>query len=408
MVMVLSALVLDQGCKKDKDVATDPTADALMVSNTAEARLINPGKGYNVVNLVSDVSQYSPAHLDGNLVNAWGLAFGPTGGVWISAADKGISVIYDQNGNTLHAPVSVPFGDDPKGASPTGQVYNFTTSFMIPMVGAPVASAVGGERISDLPGIPSKFIFATENGTIAAWSTGITAVTVADRSSAGAVYKGLAIARDGDAYFLYATDFHNGKIDVFDTHFNYVTSKPFTDARIPSGFAPFNIKNVGGKLIVTYAKQLAPENKDDESGRGNGYVDVFRTDGTLLMRLASRGNLNSPWGIAVLKTNMGFGNDNYSSGEMEDNDEQGEVERSPIILVGNFGDGKINAFNMNGNFLGQLMSNGKVIQIEGLWALSYAPQGNPAYHDSRNRLYFTAGPADEEHGIFGYITRLDY
>jgi len=202
------------------------------------------------------------------------------------------------------------------------------------------------------------------------------------------------MASTGGAWYLYATDFHNGHIDVFDQNFNYISSTMFNDPTIPSGFAPFNIRKLGDKLYVTYAKQLGPENEDDEAGPGNGYVNVFNTDGTLVRRFASQGVLNSPWGMEILKQNNGF--------EVETDD---SADASPIILIGNFGDGHINSFDVNGNPIGPLMTQGQAIEIEGLWSISYPPQGNAAYRDVRNRLYFTAGPDDEEHGIYGYISR---
>jgi len=365
--ILFSFLVVNQGCKK----YDEPNSESSGASNERHAF------DYQVVNLVSDAGEYDPLHIDTNLVNAWGLAFGPTGGVWVSAADKGLSTIYDRNGNTLRPPVAIPFNGEPNGGAPTGQVFNSTTSFMIPST-----SQV------------SKFIFATENGTIAAWASGNSAATVADRSAAEAVYKGIEMASSGGTWYLYATDFHNGHVDVFDQSFNYVSSTMFNDPNMPAGFAPFNIRKLGDKLFVTYAKQLAPENEDDVAGPGNGYVDIYNTDGTFVRRFASQGSLNSPWGLEMLKQNSGFD-------VATETDDSTEIQ----ILVGNFGDGHINAFDINGNLVGPLKSHGQAIVIEGLWSISYPPQGNQAYRDVRNRLYFTAGPDDEEHGIFGYISR---
>nr|WP_315201018.1 TIGR03118 family protein [uncultured Flavobacterium sp.] len=327
---------------------------------------------YTQVNLVSDVEGYNAQMIDANLVNAWGIAFSTGGGVWISAAETGVSTIYDQNGNILRAPVTVPFGTGL--GNPTGQVFNSTTSFVIPSNG----------RVS-------RFIFVTENGTVAAWSNGNTAITVADRSAEGAVYKGVELVDNNGAWFLYATDFHNGKVDMFDQNFNFVGNNMFADATIPAGFAPFNIKKIGNKLFVTYAKQLAPDNEDDEAGAGNGYVNIFDTGGQLIHRFASEGTLNSPWGIELMKYTIGFELTPDSPPSQE------------TILIGNFGDGRINAYDGKGKFIGQFQKNGSPLEIEGLWQISYPPQENTAYEASRNRLYFTAGPDDEEHGLFGYI-----
>lgn len=368
-------LMTISGCQKDDlGITADSSAS---VNSEATARRFNPKANYNQVNLVSDITEYDAALLDPNLVNAWGIAFGPTGGIWISSAEGGVSVIYDQNGNTLRPPVAIPFGTGT--ANPTGQVFNATDKFIIPSSGK-----------------VSRFIFATENGTIAAWAGGNTAVTVADRSAMEAVYKGLEMVERSDgSWVLYATDFHNGKVDMFDDHFAFIGNDKFADANIPAGFVPFNIKWIGSRLFVTYGKQKAPDNEDDEAGLGNGYVNIFNAQGELESRFASQGTLNSPWGVELMKADNRFGISPQLS------------LPNQTILIGNFGDGHINAFDGLGKFLGQLKHNGDLIEIEGLWALSYPPQGNKTYLNARNRIYFTAGVDDEEHGLFGYIMKAD-
>jgi len=369
LFVLLSFLLVNIGCKKD--LGSDPVSSSSQeVSKAFNGKA--GGKDFLATNLVADVHKYHPQFIDPNLVNAWGIAFGPTGGIWVSAAEKGLSTIYDKTGKTLRDPVSIPFQKDPRGGNPTGQVYNPTEVFRIPSTGQ-----------------VSKFIFVTENGTIAAWAGGSNAITVVDRSEDEVVYKGLTMAMYNDSWFLFATDFHNGKVDVYDQNFNYVSDKygSFRDDDMPAGYAPFNIKSIGEALVVTYAKQLAPNNEDDEAGPGNGYINIFNIDGSLLRRFASRGTLNSPWGIEVMLD--GFTN--------------GPEFKTRNILIGNFGDGRINVFDSGGNFLGQLYNHGKAVEIEGLWALSYPPN-TPAYSDVLNRLYFTAGPDNEEHGVFGYIT----
>ena len=203
-----------------------------------------------------------------------------------------------------------------------------------------------------------------------------TAILAADNSASGAVYKGLALGN-----FLYATNFHEARVDAFDKTFAPASlSGSFTDPNIPAGFAPFGIANIGGSLYVTYAKQDEDQH-DDVKGPGNGYVDVFDTNGTLVRRFASQGTLNSPW--AVVRAPAGFG----SLGD--------------TILVGNFGDGHINAFDPNsGNLLGALTDGHHPIAIDGLWGLSF---GNGASAGDVNTLFFTAGPGDEEHGLFGSL-----
>ena len=290
------------------------------------------------------------------MVDAWGIAIGPTGAFWISANGTSVTTIYDRNGVQLLP--AIPLN---AGGAPSGVVYNSTTDFM-----------------------GSKFIYVGEDGIMNAWTSGATTSIVANRSSFNTVYKAIALGVDGGANFIYATDFRNAHVDVFDKNFNLVAGKPFADASIPSGFAPFNIKNIGGQLYVTYAMRKAPENKDDQSGAGNGYVNIFNTNGTLVKRFASQGTLNSPWGIE--QAPAGFG------------------QTANSILIGNFGDGHINVYDANGNYTAQLMNNGTAIAIDGLWALQFPQNGIPA--GDQNQLFFTAGPAGESHGLFGYLKKM--
>jgi uncharacterized protein (TIGR03118 family) len=300
--------------------------------------------------------------IDKNLVNAWGIAFGPSGGIWVSANHTGLSTIYDIHGSVLRPPVTIPSSNNKGPGAPTGMVYNATSDFIIP---------ANHEK--------GKFIFASEDGIIVAWSSGNSAIKVADRSAHHSVYKGLALANNGEGNFLYATDFSNGKIDIYDRRFRFVGHNEFSDPTIPIGYAPFNIQYLGGKFYVTYAKQK-PDHHDDQSGPGNGYVNVFTPKGKLIKRFASRGILNSPWGIAQ--------------------SEQSFCENESKIFVGNFGDGKINVFDVSGEYNGPLL-NAVPIVIDGLWDLSFQPE----YVHGRdiNALFFTAGPNQEQHGLFGYI-----
>jgi len=312
--------------------------------------------GYIVDNLVSDVPGLA-AFTDPDLVNPWGLARSPTSPWWVADNGTGLSTLYNGSGVKQALVVTIP----PPGASaPTGLVFNPDSS-----------TSLGGAR----------FIFSTENGTIAAWSGGPTAVTVADNSGAGAIYKGLAIGTSGGQDFIYATDFHNNRIDVFTSGASPGPFTPvslagnFTDPTLPAGYAPFGIQNISGELFVTYAKQDAA-GEDDVAGPGNGFVDVFDINGNFLRRFASDGTLDSPWGVALAPGNFGeFSND---------------------LLIGNFGDGTISAFNLAGLFLGQLD-----VQIDGLWALQFG-SGDPK-SGATNHLYFTAGIDDESHGLFGFI-----
>ena len=327
-------------------------------------------------NLVSDLVGQAN-HRDPNLVNPWGISFSPTGGpFWVS--DNGTGVVTVYNGAGKPFPVGSPIvvtvppaaGGIPPSA-PTGQVFNPTVDFTL------------------APGMRAVFLFATEDGTIAGWNPMVnatTAVTKVDNSGSGAIYKGLAMGSNVNGNFLFAANFHAGTIDVFDKNFTPVISPgAFTDPNIPAGFAPFNIQNIGGQLYVTYAKQDA-DKEDDVPGPGNGFIDVFDTSGVLVRRFASQGTLNSPWGMAVAPANFG--------------------EFSGALLVGNFGDGRINAFNIStGAFLGQMLTpTSEPLTIPGLWGLIFGNGGNGG---SLDRLYFTAGiPGDgdlEDHGLFGEI-----
>ena len=322
--------------------------------------------GYEQTNLVSDVPGFGAAVIDSNLVNPWGITEAPSGPIWISDNGTGLSSIYNNSGISLRPPVTIPGPDSVAGGTPTGVVFNSTTDF----------SFLSGKTM-----VASKFIWATEDGTIAAWGGGNSATIVADKSKSNAVYKGLALANDGAANFLYATNFKQSRIDVFDKNFKLVTGMAFHDPTIPADFGPFNIRNIGGWLYVTYAKHKAPDNHDDLAGPGNGFVDIFKPDGSWVKRFATRGTLNSPWGI--VQATAGFCH-----------------ETEHAILIGNFGDGHINVYDDDGRFAGQLEDNGHPVVIDGLWGL----ENNIPATDS-TRLYFTSGPKQESHGLFGYLKR---
>lgn len=321
--------------------------------------------------LVSD--QAGAANLDANLVNAWGLAIkpdAPTGPVfWVSDNGTGLATAYDETGKALPAVKVIVPGplDGGGGGTPTGQAYN-------------PAQAPKGDAAQAFKG--DAFIFATEDGTISGWQAGPAAVVRADASASGAVYKGLAIIDDGTTTTLAATDFHNGKVDVYDANYATVKTTGFTDVNIPAGFAPFGIAVVKGKVYVTYAKQDA-DKKDDVKGVGNGYVDMFKPDGSSGTRLISAGTLNSPWALTIAPSSFGA--------------------LSGALLVGNFGDGMIHAYDAaSGAPMGDLVdSSGKPIVIDGLWALEPGPKTSKI--DLSGTLFFTAGPNDEAHGLFGKL-----
>jgi uncharacterized protein (TIGR03118 family) len=343
-----------------KRVALLVAAFAVLVGTAYAA-----ASSYTQANLVSDQSGVA-AHVDADLVNAWGLTSLPTSPWWVSDNGTNVSTLYQADGTKRALTVQVP-------NAPTGAVSNTGTHFVVSN-----GSASG----------PALFLFATEEGKILGWNPSVDptkAHVAVDHSGMGAVYKGLAISSAQD--MLYATDFHNGRVDVFDGQFHPVnTPGAFVDPHIASGYAPFGIQNISGTIFVTYAKQDAVAH-DDVPGQGHGFVDRFSSTGAFLGRVATHGQLNSPWGLAQAPAGFGpFGGD---------------------LLVGNFGDGQISAFEpqSDGSYelVGQLRtSDNKVLTIDGLWALQFgkgAPNNGPT-----DTLFFTAGPDGESHGLFGTIT----
>ena len=342
----------------------------LTLRGTLAPRANAAGNGYHQTNLVADVAGQA-AVTDANLVNPWGLVAGPTTPWWISDNHSGFSTVYNGSGQPVPAgsPLIVavaPPGGSPAGtvAAPTGIVFNGTSDFKLDGTTA------------------AKFIFSTEDGTISGWASGATSVLKADNSSTNAIYKGLAIGSNSSGNVLFATDFHNGKIDAFNASYAPATlTGTFADPNLPAGFAPFGIQNLGGQLYVTFAKQGADKH-DDTPGVGSGFVDVFDMNGNLVKRLISQGKLNSPWGVALAPANFG--------------------DFSGDLLVGNFGDGAINAFNpATGAFVGAMTAeNGNPIVNPGLWALAF---GNGSAAGDATTLFFTAGIGAEQHGLFGSL-----
>jgi uncharacterized protein (TIGR03118 family) len=306
-------------------------------------------------NLVSNVAGQA-AFTDPNLVDPWGISLSASSPFWVSNHLSGTSTLYSGNGAITAVVVTIQPGKASTGLGrPTGQVQNASTGFILQN------------------GTKASFIFATEDGTIQAWNGGTVAQVMVDNSTAGAVYKGLAINPLATAPLIYAANFNSGKIDVFNSTFSAATVPGgFTDPNLPTGFAPFNIWNLNGQLYVTYAKQDANKLLD-VGGPGNGFVDVFDLNGNLLNRLVSNGVLNSPWGVAIAPAGWGaFGG---------------------ALLVGNFGNGQINAFNLTtGSMMGTLQNaSGTPIMIPGLWAIVFG--GNGSRSDA-NTLYFAAGVPD--------------
>lgn len=339
-----------------------------------------PQSNYMLTYLVANSSAISALHTDPKLVNAWGLAFSPTAYAWIADAGSNYSALYDGNGNppssgysgTPPAYVTIPAGSSGT-AGPTGIVYNSTSGF-------------------DMPGTsdPATFIFATLGGSIEGWNQSVNAnsAVVIYNSASGAIFTGLTMATDGNGnYYLYAADFKNAKIDVFNSDFSPVTSGfNFYDSAIPAGYAPYNVQNIPNssgtaQIYVTYAQPSATAQRV-AIGAGLGYVAVFNWDGTLISTLVSQGNLNAPWGVAIAPSNFG--------------------PMSGALLIGNFGDGAINAYNATtGASMGPLMlSSGKQLFVPGLWSIVF---GNGVNNQPTNTLFFTGGPDTQTAGVYGRI-----
>jgi uncharacterized protein (TIGR03118 family) len=335
------------------------------------------GGGFYVVqNLVSD-GALPAAHVDPNLVNSWGIAFPRKGDVMVADNGTGVATRYDGNGvperedGHQHV-ITIPAapGND-EGANPTGVVFNPTQDFRIGHCGNSQEAA--------------EFLFVSEDGTISAWEKDVdpdAAVVVVDNSASGANYKGVAIANNGLDNFLYAANFAAATVDVFDGEFHPVTTQGgFRDSSLPAGFAPFNVRNLNGALYVAFAKQ--GEGGDEAHGPGLGAIDIFDANGILLRRLVpAGGDLNAPWGMAIAPADFG-----RFSGD---------------LIVGNFGDGRIHAYDIpSGKHEGKLKDAvGRPIVIDGLWGLAF---GNGTNDQPRNVLFFAAGPNDEADGLYGRI-----
>jgi len=327
----------------------------------AAARNPSANNSYTVHNLVSDAT-------DADLVNGWGIAASSGSPWWVSDNGTDKSTLYNGAGTKIPLTVNVPGG-------PTGIVFNGSTEFV-------VRSGTSSGK--------AFFIFATEDGTIRGWNPGVDSPnTEVGATSAGAIYKGLAIGSVGSTNYLYAADFHHARVDVFDGSWSPTLPGSFVDPGLPAGYAPFGIQNlkVGptNMIFVTYAQQDADAH-DEIAGAGLGFVSAFATDGTFVGRVASGGALNAPWGLALAPA-TGFG------------------RFSGNLLVGNFGDGRINAYAWTGTSWearGHLKTaNRHPLSIDGLWGIGF---GNGAGSGPVNTLYFAAGPAEESHGLFGSIT----
>lgn len=365
------------------------------------APLLSLAQHYTQTNLVTDGNTpgVTAAHTDGQLVNPWGLTRSTTSPWWVSDNLAGVSTLYDGTGTKqglvvhIPPPKDTPVTNPPFVPAPTGVVFNGSSDFTL---------SSGGPS--------ARFIFCTEDGTISAWAGGSVATLEVDNSKVpnadnGAVYKGCTTGDVNGTRYLYVANFRSGQIEVYDTNFKQVHlslhhddderggqfggegdgngNGPFQDERIPRGFAPHNVQNVGGSLIVAYAKQDA--DRHDAVKDGGGFVDIFSPAGRLEARLESGPWLQAPWGIVWAPRDFG--------------------EFSNRLLIGNFGSGTVAAYNgFNGHFVGFMLDeNGKVIVNDGLWSLTF---GNGATAGPYNSLFFTAGLNDEMGGLFGTLTAV--
>lgn len=335
-----------------------------LFAQSAGAHAVTVPNTYTQRNLVSD--QMHKAQLrDPNLVNAWGLASSSTSPIWVSDNGTNLATVY--SGAVSGSPVvKVPITVDIPGGAPTGQVFNTTSDF-------PLTGTMN----------PAVFLFDTESGHISGWNMNANATSAINKvNDPNAVYKGLTLASTPMGSRLYAADFSEGTVDVFDGMFHPVhTPGAFTDSMLPSGFAPFNVQTINDRIYVSYAMQK-PGSGDELDGHGLGRVDAYSFDGTLLQRFVAGDALNAPWGMVMAPSDFGrFAGD---------------------LLVGNFGNGLIHAFDpTTGALVGSLRdTHGQRIQIGGLWALRV---GNSTFGGSSS-VVFSAGPDDEGHGLLGTLT----
>jgi uncharacterized protein (TIGR03118 family) len=321
---------------------------------------------FSWVNLQSDIAGVAQ-HVDPNLVNPWGMALSSSNTIWVADNGKGVATNYNADGTANSLVVNIPAStSNTGGANPTGIVANNTSFFKV---------------TKNSNSLPSTFIFVSEDGSISGYNAQLdmtNAIIAVDNGATGAVYKGATMGVASGHNFLYVANFHAATVETYNENFALQSSAsfPFTDPNLPAGYAPFGIRNFNGNIFVTYAKQNA-EMHDDVAGAGFGFIDVFNTSGGFVKRLVSNGNLNAPWGLAMASGNFNpFQND---------------------LLVGNFGDGRINAYDpITGAFVGTLTEkDGTPLDFDDLWDLLILNKG----------LYFTAGIGDEQHGLFGVIQK---
>jgi uncharacterized protein (TIGR03118 family) len=356
----LGPALINERKKNMKTIRTSIKTTLLVLITMSFTAAFARADSYSWTNFQSDIAGVAQ-HVDPNLVNPWGMAASSGGTIWVSDNGTGVSTLYHQDGTAVSLVVTIPTAARNRGGgNPTGVVFNSTSFFNVTLNGNSQ---------------PARFIFVSEDGSISGWNPALDqthAIIAVDhgtnRGSNRAIYKGATLGVANGHNFLYVTNFHSGHVETYDENFQQVNQSGFADGTLPGGYAPFGIRSINDEIFVAYALQDAKK-EDEVAGPGNGFVDVFDTNGNFLRRLISNGNLNAPWGLALV------------------DDE---------LWVGNFGDGKINNYDpTTGAFLETISrADGTPIQLDGLWDL--LPLGNG--------VYFTAGIADEDHGLFGIIT----
>jgi uncharacterized protein (TIGR03118 family) len=328
---------------------------------------------YHRTDLTADTSTTSPTapHIDPQLVNAWGLARGSGSPWWVADNGTGLSTLYDGAGAKVPLVVTIPTPDGTGTSTPTGMVFNSTSGFLLG------------------PGAKSAFIFVTEDGTISGWNPAVdpNAVIKVNRSGK-AIYKGCAVAQVSHGPRLFATNFLSGAVEVFDANFTKlnISKTAFQIPDLPDGYAPFNIQNVGGDLVITFAHR-APGSTDEDHGAGLGYAGIFSPTGALLVTLQHGSWFDAPWGIALAPGDFGA--------------------FTHQLLIGNFGSGTIHAFDpFTGQHKAGMLDDttGKILKVDGLWAISFG--GDAANNGPSTTMFFSSGPNDENNGLFGQITAV--
>ena len=379
LFLIILFFLLAAGCNKNQNILNKQEVSAKQLDGLGWGYGLDKQAltSFSQINLVANNGDYGATLIDPTLINGWGIAFSATGTPWVSSQGGHVSDVYNSEGTaTVLGPVNIPSPGGPTGGNPTGVIFNpVGTDFVIPSANAQPATG-------------ARFIFVGVDGIVSGWNgtRGVNAFAQFNHVATSA-YTGLAIAANGGSNFLYAADFRAGKIAVWDKTWAPV-SMLFQDPSLPAGYSPFNIQTIGNELYVAYAK-VGPDGRS-QAGKGDGIISIFNPDGSFVKRFASGDKLNAPWGIAMAPASF-FPQDAKNDGHP-----------NPAILIGNFGDGHINAYSIDGKFLGQLKSGKDPIVIEGLWAITFPPATSTI---NPGRLYFAAGPKGETDGLFGYLIK---